>query len=70
MPDRFSREFKAAFMCECGASLCDTRISLSGTEYETSLGPVMADGHGPATGWLGQCAFCGRTHRAKRRKRR
>jgi hypothetical protein len=70
VPDRFSRESKAAFMCECGASLCDSRISMFGAEYETSLGPVLADGHGPAGGGLGQCAVCGRPHRAKRRKRR
>ena len=57
-------------MCECGASLCDMRVSMSGAEYETSLGPVLAGGHGPAGGGLGQCAVCGRPHRAKRRKRR
>jgi hypothetical protein len=56
-------------MCECGASLCDARISMSGAEYDTSLGPVLADGHNPAGGRLGQGDVCGRPHRAKRRKR-
>jgi hypothetical protein len=71
VPDRFSGESKAGFMCECGAGLCDARISMSGREYDTSLGPVLADGHGRADGVLGSCAVCGRpTNRPQRRKRR
>jgi hypothetical protein len=71
MPDhRFRRETKAAFMCECGASLCDTRVSLSGSDYGGSVEPVLANGHGPANGDLGKCAACGRPHRHERRRRR
>ena len=57
-------------MCECGASLCDERVEISGAEYDASLGPVLAHGHGPGNGNLGKCAVCGRPHRRERRKRR
>jgi len=71
MPDhRFRRETKAAFMCECGASLCDVRVSLSGSDYDGNVGPVIAAGHGPVNGDLGKCAVCGRPHRHERRRRR
>ncbi len=36
-----------AFLCECGASLCDERVSMSGAEYDAGVGPVLAHGHGP-----------------------
>ena len=56
MPDhRFRREPKAGFMCECGASLCDQRVTMSGREYDGSLEPVFADEHGPENN-LGKCA--------------
>jgi len=71
VPDqRFRGETKAAFMCECGASLCDACVSLSGSDYDGSVEPVFADGHGPVNGELGKCAVCGRPHRHQRRRRR
>jgi hypothetical protein len=71
MPDERARaEFKAAFLCECGASLCNSRVSMSGAEYRAGSGPVLADGHGPDGGSLGKCSVCGRPSRTKRRSRR
>ena len=64
------RETKAAFMCECGASLCDARVSMSGSAYDGTAGPVIADGHGPGNGARGKCGVCGRPHRRERRRRR
>ena len=70
MPDhRFRRETKAGFMCECGASLCDARVPMTGQDYDGSLEPVFADGHGPEDD-LGKCASCGRPRRRERRRRR
>jgi hypothetical protein len=70
MPDHRARDFKAAFLCECGASLCDSRVSMSGAEYYAGPGPVLADGHGPSGASLGKCSVCGRPTRGKRRNRR
>ena len=56
-------------MCECGASLCDQRVSMSGSDYDGSLEPVFANGQGPEDG-EGKCAVCGRPHRRERRRRR
>ena len=57
MPDH--RETKAAFMCECGASLCDARVPMSVDDYDAATTPVFAQGHGPG-GELGKCSTCGR----------
>jgi hypothetical protein len=71
VPDtRFGGDTKAAFMCECGASLCDARVSMSGADYEGSLEPVIADGHDIVNGDLGKCAVCGRPRRREQRRRR
>jgi hypothetical protein len=71
MPEHgFRAESKAAFMCECGASLCDRRVWMSGADYAAGTGPVVADGHGPVGSSLGKCAVCGRPSRGKRRNRR
>ena len=65
MPDyRFRKQSKAAFMCECGASLCDARVCMSGSEYDSNVEPVIADGHGPVDGDLGKCPVCGRPYRS------
>jgi len=66
---RFSADPKGAFMCECGASLCDARVPMSAADYDAATGPVVAEGHGPNCR-LGKCACCGRPYRGKRRKRR
>ena len=68
MPER--REKQAAFMCECGASLCDARVSMTRSDYDGSFEPVIADGHGPGGGDRGKCVVCGRPHRSERRPRR
>jgi hypothetical protein len=71
VPDhRFRRESKAAFMCECGASLCDQRVTMPAADYDGSLEPVFADGHGPHGGELGKCDVCGRPRQRARRRRR
>jgi hypothetical protein len=70
MPSRrISADLKAAFMCECGASLCDARVSLSAADYDSADGPVLAQGHSPDCD-MGKCVCCGRPYRSKRRKRR
>lgn len=68
--DHFRQDAKAAFMCECGTSLCDERVRMPASHYDASLEPVLANGHGPGSGAPGKCAVCGRTHRRERRKRR
>jgi hypothetical protein len=74
VPDhRFRGESKAAFLCECGASRCEQRVSMSGSDYDglAGVGPVVADGHGPGNGGrLGKCPVCGRRDGRERRKRR
>jgi hypothetical protein len=65
---RFRADSKAAFMCECGASLCDARVRLSVDDYDAAPTPVFAEGHGP-DGAGGKCSSCGRPYRGKRRKR-
>ena len=74
MPEyRFRRESKAAFMCECGASLCDERVSLSGSDYESlaGVGPVVAEGHEPVhSRRLAKCPVCGREDLRDPRRRR
>jgi hypothetical protein len=71
MPDHgFKAEPEAAFMCECGASLCDTRVPMSHLDYESGLGPLLADGHGPADGGPVKCSVCGRPGGRKSRQRR
>jgi hypothetical protein len=74
MPDyRFRGESKAAFMCECSASLCDQRVSMTGSDYDglAGGGPVVAAGHGPGeSAGLVKCPVCGRRDGRKRRKRR
>jgi hypothetical protein len=71
MPDHESRATsKAPFMCECGASLCDTRVPTSATEYEADVGPLLAEGHGPVDAGLERCSVCGRPRRSERRDRR
>lgn len=67
---RFRQEPKAGFICECGESLCDERVSMSGSDYDGSLEPVLAARHGPDHGGIGTCAACGRRQRLKRRRRR
>src|SRR5262245_52338837 len=62
MPDHFGQETKAAYMCECGASLCDERVRLSTSDYDISLKPVLAHGHGPRTGGRETCVLCGRPY--------
>jgi hypothetical protein len=63
MPEQRSRaEPKAAFMCECGAGLCEARVQFSGEEYDAHVEPVLAEGHGPVGGALGKYALCGRPH--------
>ena len=70
MPSRrFSADPKAAFMCECGASLCDARVSMSAADYDAGEGPVLAQGHSPGCE-AGKCHCCGRPYRSKRQKRR
>jgi hypothetical protein len=71
MPDyRFEGDSEAAFMCECGASLCDSRVRTTGRDYDAGVEPVLADGHGPGCDELGQCPVCGRRNGRERRKRR
>lgn len=38
-------EKKAAFLCECGDSLCPDRIYLTAAEYER-MSPVLSPRHG------------------------
>lgn len=66
----FRAQPKAAFMCECGAGLCEERIWMTGTDYEAGVEPVLASAHAPRGGGLGKCPVCGRPGRGKRRKRR
>jgi hypothetical protein len=66
---RFRADSKAAFLCECGASLCDARVSMSADDYDSSTTPVYAEGHGPRREH-GKCASCGRPYEGKRRKQR
>jgi len=74
MPDyRFRKQSKAAFMCECGASLCDERVRTSPREYDElgGVAPLLADGHGPGNGdGPGACPVCGRPDRRLERRRR
>jgi hypothetical protein len=59
-------------MCECGASLCDERVSMSGSDYAglAAVGPVVANDHGPGQGGpLGKCPVCGRQNGRERRRR-
>lgn len=73
MPDyRLREQSKAAFMCECGASLCDERVRTAPRDYDElgGVGPLLADGHGPGGGELGKCPVCGRRDGRERRKRR
>jgi hypothetical protein len=56
-------------MCECGASLCEQRVPMSAADYDGSLEPVFADGHGREDG-DGKCVACGRPQRLERRRRR
>jgi len=65
----YRADWKAAFMCECGASLCDARVPVSVDDYDAATTPVFAQGHGPGAE-LGKCSSCGRPYRGKRRKRR
>jgi hypothetical protein len=67
MPKHRSRAARdSAFLCECGATLCDRTVWMSGLEYAAGTGPVVADGHEPGGGSLGKCALCGRPGRDKR----
>lgn len=68
MAKRPGREPRGAFMCECGASLCDRRVSMSGRDYDDGLEPLFAHAHGPEDD-LGTCATCGRPRRRERRRR-
>lgn len=71
MPDHgFKADSKAAFMCECGASLCDERVWMTGADYDLDFGPVVSAGHGPDRRSPTKCFVCGRPGRVRRRKLR
>jgi hypothetical protein len=56
-------------MCECGASLCDRRVPMPASDYDELDEPLLADGHQPPDGSLGDCPRCGRQRRERRRRR-
>lgn len=65
MAKRPGREPRGVFLCECGASLCDRRVSLSGSEYDELAAPLLARGHEPD----GELGAEGRRTRDRRRRR-
>jgi len=69
---RLGSKTNGAFMCECGASLCDRRVSATAPDYDglAGVGPLLAKGHEATGGELGDCPVCGRGNGRERRHRR
>jgi hypothetical protein len=68
VPDQhFRQQAEAAYLCECGASLCDERVPMSVWDYDASLEPVLANEHGPQANGPEKCVLCGRPYLPQRR---
>ena len=67
---RFER-VQAAFLCECGRSLCEARVAMVPREYDEAAEshPAIAPGHEhwyPEREELGECRYCRERRRVRR----